>query len=662
MKEKDFSSHIVEFAEQGRVLPAYVLGHKDRRLRVLLPSGREELLPRTRILCLSKKAYRVSNRQEQIRLLEEAHARREKLKEELDLEELWEVVVDEAEEMSPEELAEVYFGPEPDDDQIAAVIRAVLEDRLYFRFREGRILIHAREEVERLKEARRKEEERLRRREEGATWLEALLRGEQYPIGQEIKNYWLSALKDFYLFGDEAQRARETKELLQRIGANRPGKIFEILKIAGVFAEDENVELLRYDIREEFPPELEKEAKEKVSQGFSYGRRDLTELSLFTIDGPETRDFDDALHLEKHGDEWLVGIHIADVAAFAPPDSLLFKEALHRGTTLYLPDRIIPMLPRIISEEAASLVAGKERPALSFLVHLSVKGEIRSFEIVRSVVQVKERLTYDQADERLASDETLKTLHQLAQKLFERRLANGALPVFLPEIIVRVEDGQIKIERLEFTPARFLVSEFMILANYVAARFCQERQIPAIYRSQAKPKERMLEGDEQDLLKNFLQLRQLSRGELLLTPEFHHGLGLPVYTTISSPLRRAVDLIMEHQICHYLETGKPCFSKEDLSSFLRDLAPALEAATAVKNRTTRYWLLKYLKKEIRGKTLDGLVVDIHQRKAKVLLIDYMITVDVPLPPSYTPQVGTALKVVLQRIDPREDVIKAFLAH
>ena len=663
MKEKDFSGHIVEFAEQGRVLPAYVLGHKDRRLRVLLPSGREELLPRTRILCLSKQAYRVPNRQEQIRLLEEAHTRRERLKEELDLEELWEVVVDEAEEMTPEELAEVYFGPEPDDDQIAAIIRAVLEDRLYFRFREGRILIHAREEVERLKEARRKEEERLRRREEGAAWLEALLKGETYPVGQEIKEYWLSALKDFYLFGDEAQRARETKELLQRIGANRPGRIFEILKITGVFTEDENVELLRYDIREEFPPELEKEAKEKVAQGFSRkDRRDLTGLFLFTIDGPETRDFDDALHLEKHGDEWLVGIHIADVATFVPPDSRLFKEVLHRGTTLYLPDRIIPMLPKTISEEAASLVAGKERPALSFLVRLSKDGEVQGFEIVRSVVQVKERLTYDQADERLASDETLKTLHQLAQKLFERRLAAGALPVFLPEIIVRVENGEIRLERLEFTPARFLVSEFMILANYIAARFCQERHIPAIYRSQAKPKERMLEGDEQDLLKNFLQLRQLSRGELLLTPEFHHGLGLAVYTTISSPLRRAVDLIMEHQVCHYLETGRPCFSKEELASFLRELAPALEAATAVKNRTTRYWLLKYLKKEIKGKTLDGLVVDIHQRKAKVLLIDYMITVDVPLPPSYTPQVGTALKVVLQRIDPREDTVKAFLAH
>ena len=663
MKEKELTGHIVEFAEHGKVQAAYCLGQKDRRLRILLPSGREELLPRTRLLHLSRKAYRVSNRQEQQALLEELNVRRERLKEEITLEDLWEVVVDEAEEMSPEELAEVYFGAEADDDQVAALVRAVLEDRLYFRFREGRILIHSREEVERLKEARRKEEERLRRREEGALWLSALLQGKEGEVRPEIKDFWLSALKEFYLFGEEARRARETKELLQRVGVSRPGKIFEILQKAGVFEEDENVEILRYDIREAFPPEVEAEAEEVIKEGFSpEGRRDLREIFLLTIDGPETRDFDDALSLEREGENFLVGIHIADVAAFVSRDSRLFKEALRRGTTLYLPERTIPMLPPRLSEGAASLVAGEDRPALSFLVRLSAAGEILSFEIVRSMVRVKERLTYEEAEARLAEDETLKTLHELAKRLFERRLAAGALPVFLPEIEVRVRDGEIHLERLEFTQARFLVSEFMILANFVAARFCQEMEIPAIYRCQAKPRERLINGEEQDLLINFLQVRQLSRGELLLTPEFHHGLGLPVYTTISSPIRRAVDLIMAHQLVSYLAEGKPCFSQENLSRFLRDLSPVLEAGGAVTSRTTRYWLLKYLKAHVRGIPLDGLVVEVHQRKAKVLLPDYMITVEVPLSPTFTPKIGAFLKVVLRGINPREDLIKAFVAH
>ncbi len=661
MKEKDLTGHLVEFAEHGRVQVAYCLGQKDRRLRVLLPSGREEMLPRTRVLHLSQRTFRAPNRQEQLNLIEASHQRRERLKEEIDLAELWEVVVDEAEEISPEELAEIYFGEGVDDDQVAAIIRAVLEDRLYFRFREGNILVHSREEVERLKEARRKEAERLARREEGAAWLSALLAKKDFSIRPEIKDYWLKAIRDYFLFGEEARHARETRDLLSRVGINRPGKIFEVLVSTGVFEEDENVELLRFEVREDFPPEVEEDARQAVARGFSrQDREDLTHLEPVTIDGPETRDFDDALHLEQTPRGYLVGIHIADVAHFVAPDSPTFREALKRGATIYLPERTIPMLPRIISEEAASLRAGEERPALSFLIELSPKGEIISSRIVRSVIRVARRLTYEEADSIL--DRELKELYELAQRLFERRIAAGALPVYLPEIILRVENGKIHLERIEITGARFLVSEYMILANYVAAKFFQENQIPAIYRSQPKPKERLIQGTEQDLFLNFLQLRQLSRGELLLSPEFHHGLGLPCYTTVTSPIRRALDLILEHQLCHFLLYGKALFSAEQLSNFLRDLTQALEVVNTVKNRTFRYWLLKYLREHARNVPLEALVVDIHQRKAKVLLLDYMITVDVPLPPSLRLEPGKKIKVILRGVHPREDVIKAFLAH
>ncbi len=661
VKEKDLAGHLIEFAEQGRVQTAYCLGQKDRRLRVLLLSGREELLPRTRVLHVSQRAFRASHRQEQLEILKTAHERREKLKEEIDLADLWELVVDEAEEMEPEELAEIYFGQGVDDDHVAALIRAVLEDRLYFRFREGRILIHSRQEVARLQEARRKEAERLARREEGAAWLSALLSGQEYPVKEEIKDYWLKALKEYLLFGEEAQNARETKELLKRIGADRPSRVFGLLVATGVFTEDENLELLRFDIREEFPEEVEKEARALVERGFTEeGRRDLTALCPVTIDGPETRDFDDALHFRETENGLEVGIHIADVAAFVPPRSAIFQEALNRGTTLYLPDRIIPMLPRIISEEAASLKAGEVKPALSFLVLLDHQGEIQNFEITRSIIKVAQRLTYEEADQRLEAE--LKPLYQLAEKLFQKRIKAGALPVYLPEIMIRVEDGEIRLERIELTGSRFLVSEYMILANYLAARFLKEKNLPAIFRSQPKPKERLIEGQEDDILLNFLQLRQLSRGEMLLTPEFHHGLGLSCYTTVTSPLRRALDLIMEHQLCHFLTTGEALFSREELENFLKQLSHALEVANTVKNRTYRYWLLKYLKENARHKPLDALVVDLHQRKAKVLLLDYMITVDVPLPPSFRVEPGSRLKVVLKGINAREDTIRAFLAH
>ncbi len=658
-RENEVAGRVAEVVQHGRPLPAFVLGTKGKRLRVLLPSGKEETVSSGQTLILSRHRFRDLSRNEALKLLSEVENRRETLRKEIELPTLWELVVEEAQAFEPYELAEIYFGPESGDDEAAALVRAVLEDKTYFRLRDGKITVHSREEVERLQLARRREEERLRRLSLGEVFFGKLLQGElTEEVPEDLREYFLSALKDYCLFGDQAPKAREIKEILTRIKATGPETPFRLLVKAGVFREDENLEILRFRIPVAFPEEVLAEAEDLAEK--ARPREDLSSLETFTIDAEETRDFDDALHFEELEDGFLVGVHITDVASVVSPDSATFKEALRRGLTLYLPEGPIPMLPPSLSEDKLSLRAGEIRPAVSFLLEFSPEGELRAYRIVLSRIRVSRRLTYEEVDAFLErGDPFWNRLYALARAFSERRRQAGAFAITLPEIVLRVEeDGQIRCERLEFTPARTLVAEFMIAANFAAAQFLRERNIPALYRFQKEPLERILgEGEEEDLVKAFQQLRYLVRGELGLSPEFHHGLGLPAYTTVTSPIRRLMDLIVQHQLTAHL-AGEPLpFDEGKLREFLLRIEEVQAAASQVRSRTHRYWLLKYLKLHFQNRTVPALVLEAGERRARVLLPDFMLPVEMSLPPGRRFKTGEEIRVKILRVNPRLDVIR-----
>ncbi|MBX6422350.1 RNB domain-containing ribonuclease [Thermosulfurimonas sp. F29] len=656
--EKEVIGRIVEVIQHGRILPAFVVGTKGKRLRVLLPSGKEETVSSGQTLLLSRKRFRELSRNEILNILSRAESRRESLKVEIELPTLWELVVEEAESFEPYELAEIYFGSESGDDEAAALIRAVLEDKIYFRLRDGRISVHPREEVERLLLAKKREEERLQRLALGEVFFGKLIKGEEAPeVPKELREYFLSALRDYCLFGDEASRAKEIKEILARLKATGPETPFRLLVRAGVFHEDENLEILRFRIPVEFPEEVLSEAEHLTEKPRS--REDLTHIKIFTIDAEETRDFDDALHFERLSDGFRVGVHITDVSALIPPDSATFREALRRGLTLYLPEGTIPMLPPNLSENRLSLRAGETRPAVSFLIDFSPEGDIRGFRILLSRVRVTRRLTYEEVDARIKEGDPFWTeFYHLAWAFSGMRRRAGAFAITLPEVVLRVKDGEIHLERLEFTPARLLVAEFMIAANFVAARFLNEKGIPALYRFQKEPLERILAtGEENDLVKAFQQLRYFVRGEVGLSPEFHHGLGLPAYTTVTSPIRRVMDLVVQHQLSATLAGESPPFDEDRLREILVHLEDLQSTTAQVRSRTHRYWLLKYLRLHFQGRTVPALVLEAGERRARVLLPDFMLPVEMPLSPGLRLKAGDEIRVKILRINPRLDIIR-----
>ena len=165
----------------------------------------------------------------------------------------------------------------------------------------------------------------------------------------------------------------------------------------------------------------------------------MTFLHPLTIDSEYTRDVDDALSLETVGGEEQVGIHISDVATFLNGRRDIFEEACQRGISVYLPEQRIPMIPPAMSEGVCSLIVGEKRRALSFLVKIDEEGKVRDYQIVPSIIQVERRLSYEMVDQLLEEEEgELSRLHQIAEKLFRRRMEAGAFFIPRPERMIRV--------------------------------------------------------------------------------------------------------------------------------------------------------------------------------------------------------------------------------
>ena len=657
---------VVEFLEGQRFICARCIGKKGSRYHLLTHLGREMNLAPSRFIHVSTQQTSTEGRDRCVQELYEIYSRREALKEKVNIPELWELVQDEQEFWSPQELAGLAFEQIVEPDHVAAFIRAVIDDHTYFKFREGMIKVQSPEAVNRILDQRAREAESLARLVKGRQWLEALC-SDGPQKAQAIKDiedprvsFWISAIKDFCIKRDDSEHAALVRGLFRQAGLTGASAPFYALIRAGIWDEDENLELARHGIETEFPEAVVQQAETLAASPVDLekdGREDLTDLYTFTIDGPESLDLDDALSFRECEGGWEVGVHITDIGLQIGQDTPLFNESIHRATTIYLPTQKISMLPEVLSHEAWSLKAGEDRRALSFFVCLDNKGNILTKRIARSVIRIHERLTYRDAEARIAEDRAFYAIHRLCLALQAKRIENGALILPIPEIVIQIDkSGNITVKLSRPGPARFLVAECMILANVVAAWFLRDQGIPALYRSQPPPRELIISGDEIDLMANFRQRRLISKGNLGTKPEMHHGLGLDAYTTITSPLRRGLDLLMQQQITSVLTAGKPLYTRKDLNRLAMYLQQGLSAAAAVRQARTRYWLLKHMK-GLGNTPLDAWVLETGPRRVLAVLSDYLLPVELPLRPGQRYSQDQKVKVVIKKVNPRENILK-----
>ncbi len=666
LRQKDYmglQGKIIEYVDNGKFLCAFVQEETGNRLRLLNQNSREVSLPQARVVYENRGPMVTGlDREAMLTLLKETAELRQALMAEVRLQEIWELASAESDaDFTPAFLAELCFGKEIGDDQVAAFLRSVFADRLYFKYRDGRIVVHQQEVVHELRGRREKEQQKEEFLEESSQVL-ARLMADQDSCDWPERERCLRLVEDYFLRNGEAVDSGLAREILKKAGLTRPHDPYWVLVRSGFWQQDENVGLRRYEVPVAFSEEAMVRARQLTEPGaealLAEGRRDLRDLDLFTIDGPKTRDYDDALHLEEQGGNFLVGIHIADVSRFVAPGDPLFEEARRRGTSLYFADDQVPMLPPEISEGLCSLIVGRDRAALSVLVTLSPDGEVLDFTIVPSVVRVKTRHTYGEVDLLAVSDPVIQTLLRLAGRLQDRRVRAGALILPVPDVNVSLgQDGEIQIDLAPVdTPGRCLVAEFMVLANSLAAQYLADREIAGLFRCQDQPKRLLMQGKGADFFLTYRQRKYLSPGRLVTTPQPHSGVGVMQYTTLTSPIRRLLDLVMQHQLSALLRGQGQLFSQRELEEMAGTIQSLQTRANLVGQLRHRYWLLKYLESKM-GTRVPALILERGPNRVKVVLADLLLESELPSRPGITLEPGVTVQVRIVKVDPLDNLLR-----
>ncbi len=336
-------------------------------------------------------------------------------------------------------------------------------------------------------------------------------------------------------------------------------------------------------------------------------RLDLTHLPTFAIDDEGNQDPDDAISLEED----CLWVHVADVAALVAPDGLLDREARGRGASLYLPEGIVPMLPAPITER---LGLGLEAvsPALSFGIRVDDNGEIRDVELVTSRVCVR-RLSYREAEDRL-DNEPFRSILKLTRRYRTRRKQRGAAFIDLPEVKLRLDHGEVRIQPLPRYDSREMVTDAMLMAGEAAARFAMERGIPFPFTSQAPPD---TPAEPEGMAAMFAYRKQFKRGQVKSAPEPHAGLGLEQYSQATSPLRRYQDLVAHQQLRAFLG-GEPVLGNDQILARVASTDVLMGSVRQGERLSNRHWTLVHLTHHPDWQG-DGVVVEKRNRRARVLI-------------------------------------------
>ncbi len=658
------SGCIVEYIDRQKIMCAVVLEVKNQRLRLLTENNREVNLSRKRLLHRDKIRLDLAlGRDRIIEALKEVVRKREELINNIDIRDLWELLNTEQNWIDLATMTEFCFPESASGDHEAAVMRALFNDRLYFKFNPDGFRPNSERQVELLAAQRKEAQRKQELIEAGGSWLKSMLNStgpiDLASVATNVQEV-VEILKSYYLFGKESKDYKIAKKLAARAGVESLQNIFRVLVRLGVFDENENLELLRHQISADFNETVLNRAAQIVSSSpmvTAAERRDLTHLSLMTIDGQGTLDFDDAISIEETNDAFRLGVHIADVGHFIKKYDVVDQEASVRGSSTYMPDQKISMLPSVLAEGLCSLKAGELRPAISIMIDLSPQAEVVSTEILQSLIKVKHQLTYYDVNSAVDEIPQMHILQDIAKKYRQKRLDEGAIQITVPEISIWVNENQdVSVNQVNReSPGRMLVSELMIMANWLMANHLKERQLPAIFRSQREPRERLYKNSAGTLYQNWMQRRLLSRFILNTKPNWHSGLGLDAYITATSPIRKYSDLINQRQIRASLGL-ETAYSSDQISDIINSLELPMSLVGRLQYTRHRYWLLKYLENQI-GQKEEAIVLHKARRKYQILLTQYMLECDLPISSGIELKPEDLIQVTIQRVNARQDVIQ-----
>ena len=403
---------------------------------------------------------------------------------------------------------------------------------------------------------------------------------------------------DIFIPSDRCKGAADGAKVVARIrsyGGRMPtGEITEVLGTSGDFFVEEAALIRAHGLKEEFPPEVLQAAEQQAERSpldDLTGRIDLRDELIITVDGEDTRDIDDAISVSKENGKFFLGVHIADVTHYVKWRSVIDDEAFSRGTSVYFPDRVLPMLPTALSNNICSLNEGVPRLTLSCFMTIDAQGNVLERRVMPTVICSRHRMTYKAVTAIAEGDRTaceaypdlvdfVRTAVELTKILQRKREAKGGVALDVKEAKILYEDGKISIPDYERTISHEMIEQFMVLANESVATVMTQKGMPFVYRVHERPSEEKAQdfltflreagirakfdpsgvtpADYQNLLRsleesplyslvNRVMLRSMMKAAYSPENVGHFGLASECYCHFTSPIRRYPDLCI-HRI------------------------------------------------------------------------------------------------------------------
>ncbi len=453
---------------------------------------------------------------------------------------------------------------------------------------------------------------------------------------------------------------------------NPEGQIVEVLGPASAPGVDMLSIVRKHHLPTNFPDAVLREA-ERISEAIDERelahREDLRGQMIVTIDPDDAKDFDDAIHVEKHANGWSLGVHIADVSHYVTPRSALDKEAFARGNSVYLADRVIPMLPEKLSNGICSLKPDVDRLTRSAFIEFNKAGKIKSARFAHTVIRSAARLTYKQAFAILAKpandpvSDRLHTAWELASLLRKNRFAAGSLDLDFPEIKVWLDENGVpeRLEKVENDISHQLIEEFMLAANEVVASDIKHKQLPSVYRihedpdpdklveyrefvtsyglkpgdlSQRREVQKLLaaiRGRPEEYALKLGFLKSLKRATYDTKPVGHYGLAKTNYTHFTSPIRRYADLVvhrvLSHATNHHSVKGVR-LAAADLTAVCEHISITERTADDAEKESVKFKKIEFFQNQLKQKRPEAfaaVVVDVRSYGLLVELPDILLT-------------------------------------
>lgn len=488
--------------------------------------------------------------------------------------------------------------------------------------------------------------------------------------------------RDFYVPNEKAMAAKDGQKVVVEMESwessqlNPQGSIVQILGYPDEPGVDVSSVALGFGLPLEFDSKLEKEAaaiRLKVSPAELDKRLDLRDQLVFTVDPPDAKDFDDAISLQQTPQgTWRLGVHIADVSHFVTENSPLNEEAFLRSTSVYLVDRVIPMLPEHLSNEICSLQPNEERLTYSCIMDIDDNGNVVDYTIRKSIINSKRRFTYQEVQEILDNPDStdpykkvLDQMHRLSRILREKRLANGAIDFETPEVRFRLDEKghPVEIIPVQRRHSNEMIEEFMLMANQTVTRHVQKlgkggRPLPFIYRVHEKPDAEKLQkfntflkalghkvqiksnispgefqsvlkaisGGSDDALIKEVALRTMMKAVYSPKNVGHFGLAFQHYTHFTSPIRRYPDLVVHRLLNEYEQAVAPERQRDIAEKLKRICQVASERerkAMEAERESVRVKQIEWIS-EHKDELFDGIISGVTSFGIFVQTVPYLI--------------------------------------